>query len=271
MRTNAIPTLTPDSFPAPPPPASRWHGLDPLTRLVVSLATVVAAMLLHGAACLLSLGVLAVLAPALAAGVSRRVALLSLAGAAPLVVSVILVNVFFSVGGTVVAEMGPFEITREGIDLAATVTVRLLVMAGAVVLFYLTTRPSQLVTSLQSHGVSARATFVIHNAVAMIPRLTERAGEVTDAQRARGLDTEGRWWRRARGVVALASPTVLGAIHEVETRTLAMETRGFTRPGRPTLLWQPADSATQRLLRWGIAAGLLALGLARLAGVSLPC
>ena len=155
--------------------------------------------------------------------------------------------------------------------LAVTVTVRVLAMAGAAVLFYLTTRPSELMASLQYHGAPARATFVIHNAVAMIPRMAERAHEVAEAQRARGLDSEGRPWRRVRGVVALASPTVLGALHEVETRTLALQTRGFTRPGRPTLLWQPIDSAAQRLARWGIAAAVLALLLARIAGVSLPC
>ena len=49
---------------------------------------------------------------------------------------------------------------------------------AAVTLFYLTTRPAELVASLQAHGTPARLTFVIHNAVAMIPRLAERAAEV---------------------------------------------------------------------------------------------
>ncbi len=105
--------------------------------------------------------------------------------------------------------------------------------------------------SLQYHGASPRLTFVIHNGVAMIPRLAERAGEVTAAQRARGLDTEGSILRRARGVVAVAAPTVLGALREVETRTLALETRGFTRPGRPTVLWPPHDSGAQRAAALG--------------------
>ena len=134
--------------------------------------------------------------------------------ALPLALSVVIVNVVFAVGST-----------EEGVLLAAEVVARVLTMAGAAVLFYSTTRPSELVASLQHHGVPSRATFVIHNGVAMIPRLAERAREVTAAQRARGLDTEGSWLRRGRGVVALAAPTVLGAIHEVETRTMALETR----------------------------------------------
>ena len=31
---------------------------------------------------------------------------------------------------------------------------------------------------------------------------------------------------------------------------MALETRGFTRPGRRTLLWAPADTRRQRLARW---------------------
>jgi energy-coupling factor transport system permease protein len=261
-------TLTPTTSPEP---ASAWYRTDPLTRLVISMGTLVAAVLLDGVACLLLLGLLAVVVPALAAGVARRVLTVALVLALPLAVSVVVVNVLFSVEGTVVATLGPLEITEEGIALAATVVARVLAMAGATVLFYLTTPPARLVASLQAHGLPARLTFVIYNGVAMIPRLAERASEVTAAQRARGLDTEGRVWRRARGVVAVSVPTVLGAVHEVETRTLALETRGFTRPGRPTPLWVPDDSAAQRVLRWGISVGLVSLAVARVAGASWPC
>jgi len=80
--------------------------------------------------------------------------------------------------------------------------------------------------------------------------MVERAGTITAAQRARGLDTEGSLWRRLRGVLPLAGPVLLGSIAEIEERTMALEARGFTRPGRRTLLWQPADSGRQRLVRW---------------------
>ena len=63
---------------------------------------------------------------------------------------------------------------------------------------------------------------------------------------------------------------MLGAIGEGETRTLALETRGFTRPGRATVLRVPDDSATQRVSRWAMVAGAIALGVAQVAGV-LPC
>jgi len=248
------PTTTPDN-----PAASHWHELDPLTRLVVSVGTLVAAILLGHVVCLAVLAVLAVLVPAAIAHELRDVSRTSLLLALPLAVSAVIVNVLFSVGTA-----------AEGAELAAVVVARVVTMAGATVLFYRTTRPSQLVASLQHHGLSARLTFVIHNGVAMIPRLAEHAREVTEAQRARGLDTEGNWLRRGRGVLAVAAPTVLGAIGEVETRTLALESRGFTRPGRPTPLWQPHDGTLQRTARWGVLVSLVLLAVGRVMGV-LPC
>ena len=234
------------------------------------MATLFAVVVLGGLMCPALVALAAVVMPAAVARVLPAVLRLSFLLSLPLAISVAVVNVFFTPGGTSVVELGPIRITEEGIALAAEVVVRVFAMAGAVTLFYLTTRPGELVASLQQHGVPARLTFVIHNSVAMIPRLAERAAEVTAAQRARGLDSEGSPLRRTRGVIAVAAPTVLGAIAETEVRTLALETRGFTRPGPHTQLWAPHDSGWQRLARWGLAAALVLLIVLRALG-ALPC
>jgi energy-coupling factor transport system permease protein len=245
--------------PAEPRGGSAWSHLDPLTRLTLSVSTVLAAIVLTGPACLSLLAVLAVLVPAGLAGRLRVVLLTSVWLALPLAFSAVVINLLFSPGSI---EVGAW--------LAAQVVLRVLVMAGAAVLFYATTAPAELVASLQHHGLAARAAFIVHNGVAMIPRLAGRASEVSAAQRARGLDTEGSWLRRGRGVLALAGPTVLGAIRETETRTLALESRGFTRPGRHTVLWPPVDTRLQRLGRWSLLGALVLLLLGRLTDV-LPC
>lgn len=91
--------------------------------------------------------------------------------------------------------------------------------------------------------------------------MVDRASAITDAQRARGLDTEGSVVRRVRGIVPMVGPTIMGAINEVEERTLALEARAFTRPGRRTLLWAPADTTRQRVARW-LMVGLVPLVVA---------
>ena len=94
--------------------------------------------------------------------------------------------------------------------------------------------------------------------------MIDRAGEITDAQRARGLDTQGRIWRRVRGLVPLAGPLVLGALAEVEERTMALEARAFTAPGKRTVLRVLPDSGSQRAVRWLVAiATIVAAGRRR--------
>ena len=67
-------------------------------------------------------------------------------------------------------------------------------------------------------------------------------------------------------IVGLVGPVILGSIAEVEERTMALEARGFTRPGRRTLLWMPPDSRKQAIARWALLAGLVLAIAARFAG-----
>jgi energy-coupling factor transport system permease protein len=97
--------------------------------------------------------------------------------------------------------------------------------------------------------------------------MVERAATITDAQRARGLDTEGSVGARLRGIVPIVGPVILGSIGDVEERTLALEARAFGRPGRRTLLWHPEDSGRQRVVRWAVVLVVPGLLLARAAGV----
>lgn len=187
----------------------------------------------------------------------------------PLAISVVLVNVFFFPGGAdVLLRIGPFTATGEGIRFAIEVVIRLFVISGAVTLFYRTTHPGDLTLDLERRGVPPRIAFVVNATVGAVPAMGVRAAEIVDAQRARGLDTEGSVRARIRGIVPIVGPVVLGSISEVEERTLALEARAFGRPGRRTLLRVLPDSARQRLARWVLV--LLVPGLVGLRAAGVP-
>ena len=173
---------------------------------------------------------------------------------------------FFPAGRDILFRIGPITATAEGLGFALETLARIGAISGAITLFYLTTPPSELVLDLERRGVSPRVAFVALASVQTVPAMVERAATITAAQRARGLDTEGSIWRRLRGVLPLAGPVLLGSITEVEERTMALEARGFTRPGRRTLLWWPPDSARQRLSRWLLVLAVPALLVARSLG-----
>ena len=66
-----------------------------------------------------------------------------------------------------------------------------------------------LVIDLERRGVSPRLAFVANASVQTVPAMVERAGQITAAQRARGLDTEGSVWSRIRGIVPIVGPVIL--------------------------------------------------------------
>ena len=247
-----------------------FHRLNPLTKATLATVTAVSAVVLGGLVWPGVLMAVAVLLPALVAGVVprllRRAAILAL----PIALSAFLVNLFFFPGGQqVLFRLGPIVATAEGLELALEILARIVAISGAVTLFYLTTRPSDLVVDLERRGVSPRVAFVANASVQAVPAMVERAEQITVAQRARGLDTEGSAWRRIRGVVPIVAPVILGSIADVEERTMALEARGFSRPGRRTLLWAPPDTGWEALARWLLVAALLALVVARIAGLDL--
>jgi energy-coupling factor transport system permease protein len=250
------------------PGPSAYHRLNPLTKVTLATTTAVGAVVVGGLVGPALLVTAAVVVPALVAGVLPRLARLALLLALPIAISAFLINLFFFPGGeTVLLRLGPIAATAEGLGFALEILARILAISGAITLFYLTTSPADLVVDLERRGVSPRVGFVANASVQTVPAMVERAVQITAAQRARGLDTEGSVWRRVRGIVPIVGPVILGSIAEVEERTMALEARGFTRPGRRTLLWSPPDSWAQAALRWALVLALVALIVVRLTGV----
>jgi energy-coupling factor transport system permease protein len=210
----------------------------------------------------------AIIGPAILAGVFAPLIRTSLLLSLPIATSALLINLFFFPGAQqVLVRIGPLTATAEGLAFAMEILIRIMAISGAITLFYLTTRTQDFVLDLERRGVSPRVAFVANASVQTVPAMVERAQQITAAQRARGLDTEGGFLQRVRGVLPIVGPVILGAIAEVEERTLALEARAFTRPGHRTLLWEPADSGRQRLGRWVLVIGLMAFAIVRLSGL----
>ncbi len=208
-----------------------------------------------------------VLASALVARVAGRLVRVSLLLTLPIAISVVLVSVFTRAGTTVLFTIGPFDATLEGVQFAAQTVVRLFAISGAISLFGMTTDPRAFVYDLERRGLSPRFAFVAAATVEAVPAMVARAGVIAAAQRSRGLDTEGGVVARARGFLPLIVPVVLSSLTEVEERSLALEVRAFGRPGRRDLLWAPGDRTAERVLRWALFVGLVAVAAGRVAGL----
>jgi energy-coupling factor transport system permease protein len=248
-----------------PPTPSPYHRLNPLTKAVIATVGSVGAFAAGGYVGPIAIDVVMVVLAA-RAGVLGQLGRVSLLLTLPIAVSVVLVSVFTRAGTTVLFVIGPFDATVEGVDFAGQTLVRLFAISLSIGLFVLTTDPRAFVFDLERRGVPPRIAFVAVATIEAVPALVERAGVIGESQRARGLDTEGSFRARLRGVLPLVGPVVIGALTDVEERSLALESRAFSRPGSRNLLWAMADTSAQRGFRWGLLLLLVAVTVARVTG-----
>ncbi len=239
-------------------PSGTYRSLGPMTKFTIALAEAAIAFAVRGWTGPISMLVV-VGFTAVAARAGRAMLPFALA-TIPIVASILLVNTFLYPGASdAIVDVGPLAPTWTGLAAALQATLRVVAFALSVAVFSLTTPTDDFLTDLELRGLGRRGAFIIGAAIRMVPRMTERAGEIADAQRARGLDTEGSAWRRVRGVLPLAVPMIFGALSEVEEQTLALEARAFSAPGRRTVIRALVDRPGERMARWMIATATVAL------------
>ncbi len=217
------------------PRDSPIHRLHPLTKLVLSLGLIVLALAAPVDWAPLAMYLL-VLAPlSFVARVPRAFLVASWRLLLPFAISLFLIqSLFFTEGTNVLARLGPLTVKAEGVHFAFASTIRILLITGSLLLTLLTTHPGLLMTALVHKGFPPQLAYVIVTTLQIVPLMRERARTIIDAQRARGLETEGSLLVRLRALVPLVGPLVLGALLDVEERSLALEARAFSsQPRRP--------------------------------------
>ena len=127
---------------------------------------------------------------------------------------------------------------------------RIIVMVSSFTIFLLTTHPSELMTDLTRRGLPGQFAYVIISTLQILPQMQAKAQTIISAQRARGLDTEGTFLKRAGSLLPLVGPLVFGSLVEVEERAIAIEARGFTSTHVKTSLHEVPDTSLDRAIRW---------------------
>lgn len=235
---------------------SGLHRLNPLTVLATVGFSLVAGLALPGV--LTPYLVFAfIVAPLAAWGrVLRRLLSTAFKIVLPFAISVFLIQGLFWTNGTPVVQLGPLSLKLEGLIFAARSTGRILAVVGSFLLLSLAVRPDKLMIALQQHGIPNALTYIILTTIQIIPHFQAKANTILDAQRSRGLETEGSLGKRIRALAPLAVPLVLGSIVDIEERAIALEARAFSRPGPKTSLLILHDSRAQQIGRWALLAGI---------------
>lgn len=157
---------------------------------------------------------------------------------------------FQPIGRTEIFRFWFLDITSESLSFAFTNASRIFAMVSSFTLFLLTTHPSELMSDLSRRGLPSQFAYVIISTIQIIPQMQAKAQTIIAAQRSRGLDTEGNFFKRVGALVPLVGPLVFGSLVEVEERAIAIEARGFTSTRRKSFLQEIPDTSFDKTFRW---------------------
>ncbi len=124
----------------------------------------------------------------------------------------------------------------EGLLYASRIGLNILNMLLAFAMFVLTTKPATLVDDLEQAGFSPRFGYMISSVFQIIPQMMGTMNTIMDAQRSRGMETEGSLFVRAKAFIPLISPVVSSSLINTRERAIALEVRGFDSKTKKTFL-----------------------------------
>jgi energy-coupling factor transporter transmembrane protein EcfT len=170
-------------------------------------------------------------------------------------------SLFYPGGKTELFSFWIFSVKLEGVQFAYLTASRIMNMVGSFLLLLLSTHPSTLMTALTQRGVSPSLTYIIVSTLQILPQMRNKANTIIDAQRSRGLETQGSLRRRFGALLPLVGPLVFGSLVDVEERAIALEARAFKAKRIKTSLLHIPDSPAQNIFRLSlIVLTLLAIG-----------
>jgi cobalt/nickel transport system permease protein/energy-coupling factor transport system permease protein len=166
-----------------------------------------------------------------------------------IVLFIFLLQSFFYPGTHILWSWWIFSLRQEGIDFSLQLTSRIVTIGSAIILFFRITEVKDLVSACEQMGFSPKATYILMSSLQIIPEMRNQAYVIMDAQRTRGVETEGSLWTRTKAFLPTLSPLILGAIANTEERALALEARAFSTKGAKTSLYRVQKSRYDRAVR----------------------
>ena len=244
------------------PGKSPIHLMDPRTKLIMLVVYIVAlfsagSWVSYGL-CLVflisSIAISTIPAKSIVRGMKPLVMILAFTG---------ILNLFFTVGETVLIQFWVITITLEGVVRAIFMTSRILMLITGTFLLTYTSSPISLTDGLEALMNPLKKIKVpVHElsmmmciALRFIPTLIEETDKIMSAQKARGADFEnGKLMERVKALVPILVPLFISAFRRADELATAMECRCY----------QGGDGRTKmKLLRYGrydfIAFGIGAL------------
>ena len=217
------------------PGESPIHRLDARTKIICALVYLVSLFVVRS----FSAFALCIVLLAVVISVSRIPFRFISKGLKPIIFIIIftmVINLLFTDAGNVLLQIGPVNITTEGIYRAAFMGLRLVLLIFGSSVLTLTTKPieltdglEKLLSPLSKLGLPAHELAMMMTiALRFIPTLLEETDKIMKAQTARGADFEnGNLREKAKALIPLLVPLFVSAFRIAGDLAMAMEARCY--------------------------------------------
>jgi energy-coupling factor transport system permease protein len=148
----------------------------------------------------------------------------------------------------------------EGLAWGFTWPLRIGVTISAALLFYLTTQQTALIAMLFKFRLPFRFIYMVAATLQLIPLMVDEVRSIYQAQLARGLRTDVGIVKKLWNFLLLVVPLTLSSLGKVQTRAVALESRGFSAPVAKTVLYDIRFKTVDYLFFTCMAAVTLYLG-----------
>ena len=210
------------------------HRLDPRTKLILVIVYIV---MLFSAKWFISYGLVLLFLGVVVALANMKVGVL-LKSMKPLLFIIILtavLNLLYT-KGEVLVSFWIFSVSREGVEAAVFMALRIAMLITGTFMLTYTTSPIALTDGLEAIlNPLKKIKLPVHElsmmmciALRFIPTLIEETDKIMCAQKARGADFEtGNLFRRAKALIPILVPLFISSFRRADELAVAMECRCY--------------------------------------------
>lgn len=168
-------------------------------------------------------------------------------------ITVLLIQGIFRPSNTIpLFSIGPVTFYKEGVSFAVGILLNVINILMSFSVLTLTTKPSDMIENLIRRGFSPRFGYVFISVFQIIPQMMETMSTITDAQRSRGMETEGKLHVRMKAFIPLISPVIMSSLVNTRERALALEVRGFNAKNKKTFLNEERKTGADVYIQIGL-------------------
>ena len=163
--------------------------------------------------------------------------------------AIFIIQSIFLPSGEVWMKFGFISIYKEGVMKAVNLTSKLTAVVSALTMLTLITPVKTFTLALEKKGLNPKAAFILMLTLQMIPEMKKQANVIMDSQKAKGVETEGNVFVRAKALIPVFIPLVLSSIANTEERAIMLEARGFSIGEKRTILYDIEETKNDKIMK----------------------